>query len=53
MLQTYIIRVLNREETAGAFYKKELQIKKVFRAQKINKNKGQKLYVKWESYKRL
>ena len=35
MLQTYIIRYLSREETAGAFYKKELQIKKCLEHKKL------------------
>ena len=45
---TFIINDLNGEEIAGTFYEKELQNtnQKEFRIEKVNKRKGDKLYVK-------
>ena len=50
--QTYIINDLNGEEIIGTFYVKELQgtNQQKFKIDKIIKRKGNKLYVKWESY---
>ena len=47
---TYIINHLNGEEIIGTFYKKELQKtnQQEFRIEKVIKEKGDKLYVKWK-----
>ena len=49
---TYIINDLNGEEIIGTFYEKELQKtnQKEFRIEKVNKRKGDKLYIKWKGY---
>ena len=49
---TYVINDLNGEEIAGTFYKKELQKidQQEFRTERVIKNKGNKLYVKWKGY---
>ena len=49
---TYLINDLKRKEIRGSFYEKELQItdQKKFRIDKINKRKGNQLYVKWKGY---
>ena len=49
---TYVINDLNGEEIKGSFYEKELQKtnQKEFRIEKVNKTKGDKLYVKWKGY---
>ena len=49
---TYVINDLNGEEIIGTHYEKELQktIRKEFRIGKVNKKKGNKLYVKWKGY---
>ena len=48
MLWTYVISDLKGEEIFGTFYEKELQktYKKEFRAEKVIKKKGDKLYVR-------
>ena len=50
VLWTYIISVLNGDEIVGAIYKKELQKANQieFRVEKVIKEKGDKLYVKWK-----
>ena len=49
---TYVINDLNGEEIIGTFYEKELQKtnEKEFRIEKVLKEKGDKLYVKWKGY---
>ena len=49
---TYVINDLNGEEIIDTFYENELQKteKKEFRIEKVLKEKGDKLYVKWKSY---
>ena len=49
---TYAVNDLNGEEITGRFYEKELQNtnQKEFRMEKVNKTKGDKLYVKWKGY---
>ena len=49
---TYIINDLNGEEITGTFYEKELKKtnQKEFRIEKVLKEKGDKLYVKWKGY---
>ena len=49
---TYTISDLNGEEITGSFYEKELQKinQKEFRIEKVNRRKGDKLYVKWKGY---
>ena len=49
---TYVIDDLNGEEITGTFYEKELQKidQQEFRIEKIIKEKGDKLYVKWKGY---
>ena len=49
---TYVINDLNSEEIIGSFYEKALQKsnQKEFRIEKVIKRKGNKLYVKWNSY---
>ena len=51
ILWTYVISGL-KGEVVGTFYKKVLQKinQKQFRVEKVIKRKGNKLYVKWESY---
>ena len=46
-------QVSQQRRNCWSFLQKGIANKKVFRTQKINKSKGQKLHVKWESYKRL
>ena len=48
----YIINDLNGEEIIGTFSEKELQKtnKKEFRIEKVIRQKGNKLYVKWKGY---
>ena len=52
VLWTYVISDLNGEEIVGNFYEKELPQtnKKKVKIGKVIKKKGDKLYVKWESY---
>ena len=47
---TYVINDLNGEKITGSFYEKELQKsnQKEFRIEKVLKQKGDKLYVKWK-----
>ena len=47
---TIIISDLNGKEITGTFYKKELQKtnQQEFRIEKVIKEKGDKLYVKWK-----
>ena len=47
---TYVINDLNGEKITGSFYEKELQKsnQKEFRTEKVLKQKGDKLYVKWK-----
>ena len=49
---TYVINDLNGEEIIGTFYEKKLQKtdQQEFRIEKVNKRKGNKLYVKWKGY---
>ena len=49
---TYLINDLNGEEIKGSFYEKELKKtdQKEFRIEKVIKNKGDKLFVKWKGY---
>ena len=49
---TSVISDLKGKEFFGTFYEKEFQktIQKEFRAEKVIKRKGDKLYVKWKSY---
>ena len=49
---TYVINDLHGEETIETFYEKELQRtnQEKFRIEKVIKNKGDKLYVKWKGY---
>ena len=49
---TYVIDDLSSEEIIRTFYEKELQKtnQKEFRIEKVIKEKGNKLYVKWKSY---
>ena len=49
---TYVINDLNGEEIIGTFYEKELQKtnQKEFRIEKVIRQKGDKLYVKWKGY---
>ena len=49
---TYTISDMNGEEITGSFYKKELQNtnQQKYRIEKIIKQKGNKLYVKWKGY---
>ena len=49
---TYVINYLNGEEITGTFYEKELHKidQQEFRIEKVIKNKGDKLYVKWKGY---
>ena len=47
---TYVINDLNGEEIIGTFYEEKLQKtnQQDFRIEKVIKNKGDKLYVKWK-----
>ena len=49
---TYEINDLNGQKVVGTFYEKELQKanQKEFRIEKVIKQKGDKLYVKWKGY---
>ena len=49
---TYVINDLNSEEITDTFYENELQKtnQKEFRIEKVIKQKGGKLYVKWKGY---
>ena len=49
---TYVINDLNGEEITGTFYENELQKtnQKEFRIEKVIKQKGDKLFVKWKGY---
>ena len=49
---TYLINDLNGEEIIGTFYEKELQKtnQEEFRIEKVIRQKGDKLYVKWKGY---
>ena len=49
---TYSINDLKGKEIKGIFYKKELQKtnQKEFRIEKVIKEKGKKLYVKWKGF---
>ena len=49
---TYEINDLNGEEIIGSFYEKELQKtnQREFRIEKVIRQKGNKLYVKWKGY---
>ena len=49
---TYVINDLNGEEITGTFYENELQKtnQKEFRIEKVIKQKGDKIYVKWKGY---
>ena len=49
---TYVINDLNGEEIIGTFYEKELQKtnQEEFRIEKVIRQKGDKLYVKWKGY---
>ena len=53
--RTYVINDLNGEEIIGTFYEKELQKtnQKEFRIEKVIKEKGEKIYVKWKGYDNL
>ena len=48
---TYVINVLNGEEILKMLYEKEMQTtnQTEFRVEKVIKEKGDKLYVKWKS----
>ena len=50
--RTFVISDVKGEEIVGLFYKKELKKtkQKDFRIEKVNKRKGDKLYVKWKGY---
>ena len=49
---TYVINDLNGEEIIGTFYEKELQKtnQEEFGIEKVIRQKGDKLYVKWKGY---
>ena len=49
---SYVINDWNGEEITGSFYEKELQKtnEKEFRIEKVIKEKGDKLFVKWKGY---
>ena len=51
-LWTYVISDINSEEIIGRFYEKELQKanQEEFRIEKVIKEKGDKLYVKWKGF---
>ena len=48
----YVVNDLNGEEIIGTFYEKELQKinQQECRIEKVIKNKGNKLYIKWKGY---
>ena len=52
VLWAYTISDLNGEPITGSFYEKELQKinQKESKIEKVNKRKGDKLYVKWKGY---
>ena len=52
VLWTYVINDLNDEEIIGTFYEKELQKtnQEEFRIEKVSRQKGDKLYVRWKGY---
>ena len=52
VLWTYVISDLNGEEITGTFHEKELQKtnQEEFRIEKVIRQKGDKLYVKWKGY---
>ena len=52
VLLTYVISDRNGEKIVGRFYEKELlkTNQKEFRTEKVIKEKGNKLYVKWKGY---
>ena len=52
---TYVINDLNGEDIIGTFYEKELRKtnQEEFRIEKVIKQKGDKLYVKWKGYDKL
>ena len=52
VLWTYVINDLNGEEIIGTFYEKEWQKanQEEFRIEKVIRQKGDKLYVKWKGY---
>ena len=52
---TYVINDRNGEVIVGTCYKKELQKsnQEEFKTEKVNKGKGNKLYVKWNGYDNL
>ena len=52
ILWTYVINDLNGEEIIGTFFEKELQKtnQEEFRIEKVIRQKGDKLYVKWKGY---
>ena len=52
---TYVINDLNGEKIIGTFYEKELQKtnQQEFRIEKVIKEKGDKIYVKWKGYDSL
>ena len=49
---SHVINDLNGEEIIGTFYKKELQKtnQEEFRIEKVIKEKGDRLYIKWKGY---
>ena len=49
---TYVINDLKGEEIIGTFYEKELKKtnQQEFRIEKVLRNEGNKLYVKWKGY---
>ena len=49
---TYVINDVNGEKITGTFYEKELEKidQKEFRIEKVIKEEGDKLYVKWKKY---
>ena len=49
---TYVVNDINGEEITGTFYEKELLKidQQEFRIEKVIKEKGDKLYVKWKGY---
>ena len=52
VLWTYVISDLNGEEITGTFHEKELQKtnQEEFRIEKVIRQEGDKLYVKWKGY---
>ena len=47
---TYVINDFNGDDIMGTFYEKELQetSQEEFKIEKVNKRKGDKIYVKWK-----